>query len=88
MSSPQQPTPGAAEQHKSDLDSLKADVEKAKTVQQSAVTLLNGMSQKLKQMSSQDVINPADLQALAHQLEQSTTALATAVSANTPAAGK
>ncbi len=65
-----------------DLDQLTADVTNNTTVEQSAITLLNGLSQQLKDAGT----DPAKLAALQTSLETSTAALAAAITANTPAA--
>lgn len=65
------------------LDDLKAEVEEVKTVEASAVTLLNGLAQMLRDaLASGD---PAAIQAVIADLDASSNALADAVAANTPA---
>ncbi len=64
------------------FDKLKADVAAQTSVNQSAVTLINGIAKQLKEHDAAD----ADLDALAKELEGASSGLATAVSQNTPAA--
>ncbi len=66
-----------------DLSALTEEVQRNTDVDASAVALLNGLSQQLRDLST----DPAAIQALADQLDSSSSALASAVSANTPAAG-
>lgn len=66
------------------LDDLKAEVEKVKTVEASAVTLIVGLKQKLDEAIASG--DPAALAALSADLDASATALADAVTANTPPA--
>jgi hypothetical protein len=63
------------------LDDLKAKVQRNTTVAQSALTLIQGISQRLKDAAG----DPAKIQALADELDATDIALADAVSANTPA---
>ncbi len=65
-----------------DLSALQAEVEQQTAVVQSAITLINGLAQQLRDAAG----DPAAVQALADQLDASTQALADAVAANTPAA--
>lgn len=65
------------------LDDLKAEVEKVKTVEASAVTLIVGLKAKLDEAIASG--DPAALTALSADLDASATALADAVTANTPA---
>lgn len=64
------------------LDDLKAQVQKNTDVEASAVTLIQGIAQQLKDAGN----DPAKIQALSDQLKSSADALAAAVTANTPAA--
>lgn len=66
-----------------ELDDLKAAVAKDTEVDQSAITLLNGLKQKLDDAIASG--DPAALQALSDQLGSNAQALADAVTANTPA---
>lgn len=66
-----------------ELDDLKAAVAKDTEVDQSAITLLNGLKQKLDAAIASG--NPADLKALSDQLGSNAQGLADAVTANTPA---
>ncbi len=66
------------------LDDLKAEVEKVKTVEASAVTLIIGLKAKLDAAIASG--DPAALTALSADLDASATALGDAVTANTPAA--
>lgn len=67
-----------------ELDDLKAAVAKDTEVDQSAITLLGGLKQKLDDAIASG--NPADLKALSDQLGANAQALADAVVANTPVA--
>jgi len=62
------------------LDQLASEVERVRSVQQSAVTLIQGLAQKLQDAGT----DPAQVQALADELRASADQLAAAVSANTP----
>lgn len=64
-----------------DLAGLKAEVERNTAVDQSAITLLNGLAAQIESLKT----DPAALQALADQLKASSNDLAAAVAANTPA---
>lgn len=63
-----------------DIDRLKVAVERNTTVSQSAVTLIQGLAQQIR--DAQD--DPAELKALADRIDQQAQALADAVTANTP----
>jgi hypothetical protein len=63
------------------LDDLEAKVTRIKTVQDSAIALLNGLSAQIKAAGN----DPVKLAALTAALDTDATDLATAVSANTPA---
>lgn len=65
------------------LDDLRAEVEKVKGIEASAVTLIVGLKAKLDEAIAAG--NPEALAALSADLDQSATALADAVAANTPA---
>lgn len=62
------------------LDELVTEVEENKTVVASAVTLLQGLSEALKDAGT----DPVKLKALSTQLSNQTDALSAAVVANTP----
>ena len=64
------------------LAQLKVQVEKNTAIEESAVSLINGIAQQLKNAAN----DPAAIQALADELTQSGTDLAAAITANTPAA--
>ena len=64
------------------LDDLKTEVEQVKTVEQSAVTLLQGLKAQLDAAIASG--DPAALEALSADLKNSADALAAAVVANTP----
>lgn len=66
------------------LDDLKAQVHKNTDLEESAVTLIQGIAQQLKDAIAAG--DPAALTDLASQLDKSATDLATAIAANTPAA--
>jgi len=67
-----------------DLTKLEQEVSENKTVMQSAVTLLQGLKQKLDEAGTDAV----KLKQLSDELDSNTNALAEAVSANTPAEGQ
>lgn len=62
------------------LEVLKTEVAETKTVIDSAITLLNGLSAKIAELKD----DPVALQALADELDAETKALSDAVVANTP----
>jgi hypothetical protein len=64
------------------LSPLTAEVTRNTEVDQSAITLLNGLAAKIEELKA----DPVALQALADQLKGSSDTLAAAVVANTPAA--
>ena len=64
----------------SDLSVLTAEVQANTSVDSSAITLLNGLSAQLALIAN----DPVAIQALADELNSSSTALAAAVVANTP----
>ena len=65
-----------------DLNSLTLQVERVESVGESAVTLLNGLADLLRQSAS----DPAAINALAARLSAESDNIAAAVTANTPAA--
>jgi hypothetical protein len=65
-----------------DIDKLRAQVEKNNQVGESAVTLITGLAAQIREMAD----DPAELQALAAQLESNAARLGEAISANTPTA--
>ena len=65
-----------------ELDALTAEVTRNTEVDQSAITLLNGLAAQIEALKT----DPVKLQALADNLRGSSDALASAVVANTPAA--
>lgn len=65
-----------------DFSVLTSDVEKLTSVDESAVTLINGLAQQIKDAGT----DPVKLKALTDKMETETDALAAAVTANTPAA--
>jgi hypothetical protein len=65
-----------------DLSRLQASVDADTTVDQSAITLLTQLSDMLRAAAT----DPAEIAAIADQLDANSTALAAAVTANTPAA--
>jgi len=65
-----------------DLTQLTAEVERDNTVDQSAITLINGLATQLEAAKG----DPVAVQALADKLRAQSDALAAAVTANTPAA--
>lgn len=64
------------------LDDLKAEVTRATTVSQSAVTLIGGLAAKIEELKD----DPVALQALADEMRANNDALGTAVTQNTPSA--
>lgn len=64
-----------------DLTKLTEEVTEIKTVSQSAITLIQGISQRLEEAKT----DPVKIQALADELDATSAALAAAVAANTPA---
>lgn len=64
-----------------DLNTLKTEVERTLTVEQSAITLIQGLASQLEAAKG----DPVAIQALADQLNAQSSALAAAISANTPA---
>src|SRR5690348_13468413 len=66
------------------LADIKAKVEAETTVEQSAITLMGGLSQQLKDAIANGA-DPAVLQSIADELDANNASLAAAVSANTPA---
>jgi len=65
-----------------ELDALTASVANATTVEESAITLIQGLSAAIKAAGT----DPVALAALTAKLDASDAALAAAVTANTPAA--
>lgn len=65
-----------------ELDQLTVDVQKTTTVEDSAITLLQGLSAQIAALKN----DPAALTALSTQLNAKAADLAAAVAANTPAA--
>lgn len=66
------------------LADIKARVDAETSVVQSAITLINGLSQALKDALAAN--DPAQIQAIIDELDANNTSLANAVTANTPAA--
>lgn len=64
------------------LDALNTAVANETTVDQSVITLLNGLSQQLKDAIA--AADPAAIQAVVDQIDTNTAALSAAVAANTP----
>jgi len=75
-----------------DISALQTAVANETTVEQSAITLISGFSQQLKdalaaaQAAGNNSVDPATIQGIVDTMTQSQTALAAAVAANTPAA--
>lgn len=65
-----------------ELDALTVQVEQTMNVEQSAITLIQGIAQQLAEIKE----DPAKVQALSDQLKTSADSLAAAITANTPAA--
>jgi hypothetical protein len=76
----QQSTTGALQIMSAELDQLTSQVHANTSVVQSAVALINGISNRIKAAGA----DPAALQALTAELDQQDQALAAAVAANTP----
>jgi hypothetical protein len=68
------------ESHMAQLDELKREVQENNSVLRSAITLIEGLSAKLKEVQT-----PEDLTEVINSLDGQTNALAAAVAANTPA---
>ncbi|TCG08367.1 hypothetical protein BZM27_12595 [Paraburkholderia steynii] len=68
------------------LDDLKAEVAATISIEQSAVTLIQGIAQQLQDALANAGVNDPALTDLTTQLKANADALAAAVSANTPAA--
>ena len=66
------------------LDDLRAEVARNTSLEQSAVTLIQGIAQQLKDAIAAN--DPAALTDLTNQLSASADALGAAITANTPAA--
>jgi hypothetical protein len=66
-----------------ELDALKAQIEKTVSVEQGAITLLNGLKTELDQIIANN--NLSQLVTLRNNLDAQTQALADAITANTPA---
>lgn len=66
-----------------DLSALQSEVQQNGDVVQSAITLLQGLSQQLSDAAASN--DPAAVQAIVDQLDTQTQQLADAVAANTPA---
>lgn len=67
------------------IEDLQTEVGQNTDVTQSAIVLLDGLSQQLKDALAAN--DPAAIQAVVDQLDANTNALAEAVSANTPSSG-
>lgn len=70
-----------------DISALTAAVASEVTVEQSAITLLTGLTTEINNLiaSSGNTVDPAALAAIVTQITNSSTALANAVAQNTPA---
>lgn len=66
----------------SEIDDLTAAVERTEAGEASAITLMNGLSQQLHDLSGQPHINPADVAALAARLDAKSSDLAAAITAD------
>lgn len=68
------------------LDALTKAVADEKTVEDSAVALLNGLTAKIAELiaASGNTVNPAELQSIIDAINADKQALADAVKANTP----
>jgi hypothetical protein len=64
-----------------EVEALTAEVERNTAVDESAITLINGLAAKIVELKN----DPVALQALADSMRNSNQALADAVLANTPA---
>lgn len=69
-----------------DLTALRDAVTRATSVDESAITLIQQIAAQLADMAAQPTVDPADLQALADQLNTESGSLSDALTANTPAA--
>jgi len=70
-----------------DLTALTNAVNAEKTVEQSAITLLSGLTSQIQSLiaASGNTVDPAALQAIVDQVNSDASTLAAAVAANTPA---
>lgn len=70
------------------LDNLNAAVARETTVEQSAITLIQGIAKQLADLiaKSGNTVDPAELQKIVDGMNANQDALAAAVTANTPAA--
>jgi hypothetical protein len=68
-----------------DLTALRAAVANEQTVEQSAITLMQGLATQLNNLiaNNPNTVNPADIQAIIDGLNQNAKTLANAVTANT-----
>jgi hypothetical protein len=73
---------GKEEAMSKELDSLTAEVQATVTLEQSAITLINGLAAQIVALKD----DPAALQALSESLTTQATALSVAITANTPPA--
>jgi hypothetical protein len=70
------------------LDDLRAEVERNRSVDASAAALINGIAQRIADaIAADDVADATNLNALVTDLRASTDDLSGAVTANTPASG-
>jgi hypothetical protein len=68
------------------LDALRAEVERNRTVDDSAAALINGIAQRIQDaIAADDVTDATNLTALVTDLRASTDTLSDAVKTNTPA---
>lgn len=68
------------------LQAIKDQVTNVQTVDASIIALVQAIAAKLTALGSQPTIDPAEVTAIANQLQAEATSVAAAVTANTPAA--
>lgn len=68
------------------LDAITTAVTNEETVEASIIALVQGIAQQLKDLIAAGNVTPAQVQAVADQIDADTAALSAAVVANTPAA--
>ena len=74
-------TPNTERERMATLVDLKAEVERNTAVVASAITLIDGLADRIEDLKN----DPVELQALADQLRSDSSLLGDAVAANTPA---
>jgi outer membrane murein-binding lipoprotein Lpp len=67
-----------------EMDRLQASVAELTSVRASVITLLDGLSQQIRDLAAQPTLDAAKLTALANDVDSHKTSLTAAVVANTP----